>query len=805
MPECPSDDELRRFGDEALDAARQEEIERHIRDCPRCDERMAFMAWEVDPEFQPPAVPRYEIIEKIGEGAMGVAYLALDAELDRPVVLKVLAAGSEADPSKLRRRWLREAKAIARVSHPNIIQLFDFDEIEGRLYFILQYARGGALSDRLKDQPIPARDAAGLLEQVAITVQHIHDCKLLHLDLKPANILLDGDRHAPWNALIPKVADFGLALPEDPSDTLQSVIDGPRGTPEYMPPEQVIGDRARLGVGADVYSLGVVLYELLTGQRPFRAATRRELYKLVTEQEPVPPRRLNPAIPRELETIALKCLQKDPSHRYSSARDLADDLRRWIEHRPIKARPISPLQHAWRWCRRKPMVAGLLAALVIGALISVQRIREEQESTKKSLALMSSVTAQLAEVLLEQLPATLAVRKRDAPLGKPEQVIMQLTERIMEVDGFRGVTTDVLERLGELNGMIANRLDGSGRFLEARSAARRRVDLLKECLARNPRDQHYLHYLSNSYLELGKLFTNEDFFESSFRLFKESQDIVMKIRDRPLRARCFVDISRCYLQLETASNLGNDNLKNQARLQRSYLLSLTTPDDLKQPDELLFAACTLADDGRYPEAKEYIEQLKKVTVANQADLAFSVIDGTHIGLGHWVVRELDHWDQIHANSRPNAEELEREAAELVDLIDHLSHSLKIQFPLDSRPFSNILNQLATLGTNHRKAGCISGAERLSDLFLRFADKIVRLHPSHAWSYAIRSEALVQISKNGWTKNDLSQVRRGLEQSIKALEEGLRLDESNVILRVKLRDQKERLAALPPIALSGAKD
>lgn len=220
---------------------------------------------------------------------------------------------------------------------------------------------------------------------IADGVHHIHQAGLLHLDLKPSNILLDGDAQAAWDKLTPKVADFGLAVFDSNRDSSATTMAGPRGTPSYMAPEQADPLRGRPGAVTDIHALGAILYELLTGRPPFQGTSTLETLDQVRGQNPVPPRRLNSKIPRDLETVALKCLEKNPSRRYASAETLAADLRRWLDGRPITARPVSPVVHARRWCRRQPVVAILAATLVltlIGGFLGLLALLRRSETLR---------------------------------------------------------------------------------------------------------------------------------------------------------------------------------------------------------------------------------------------------------------------------------------------------------------------------------------------------------------------------------------------------------------------------------------
>ncbi len=238
---------------------------------------------------------------------------------------------------------------------------------------MLEFVPGGSLKERLAG-PVPPRAAAELMKPVADAISAVHEAGLLHLDLKPSNILLDSAPDATWKDASPKVADFGMARPLANLDASSTSLAGPWGTPSYMAPEQAAASRAGIGAATDIHALGAILYELLTGRPPFQGTSTLETLDQVRGQNPVPPRRLNPKIPRDLETIALKCLEKNPSRRYASAEALADDLNRFLEGRPIKARPVSPIEHAWRWCRRQPVIAALAATLfltVIGSFLGI--------------------------------------------------------------------------------------------------------------------------------------------------------------------------------------------------------------------------------------------------------------------------------------------------------------------------------------------------------------------------------------------------------------------------------------------------
>jgi WD40 repeat protein len=303
-----------------------------------------------------PTIPGYEILGELGRGSMGVVYRARQVRLNRPCALKMILAGAHATPDAAA-RFLAEAEAVAKLQHPNIVQIFHIDEHNGFPYFEMEYVGGGTLATRLDGTPRPPREAARLVETLARAMAEAHRRGVVHRDLKPGNILLTPEG-------VPKVAEFGLAKLVNVESGLTRT-DSVLGSPSYMSPEQAGGKTKEVGPAADVYALGAILYELLTGRPPFRGATVLETLEQVKTTEPVPPSRLVLGLPRDAETIALKCLQKDPSRRYESAAALAEDLRRCQAGEPIVARPVGAAERAWRWCRRNPVLAGLAASVAM--------------------------------------------------------------------------------------------------------------------------------------------------------------------------------------------------------------------------------------------------------------------------------------------------------------------------------------------------------------------------------------------------------------------------------------------------------
>ncbi len=407
-------------------------------------------------------IGRYEVQAILGKGGMGIAYRAWDPDLKRVVAVKTLRAAA-ADEAEIA-RFRTESEAIARVRHPNIVQIFDVGDSDGQPFFAMEYCAGGSLADRLKAAPLPPREAARVVEQIARGVDAAHRLHIVHRDLKPANILLVGDaesgirnsesktkdqkgeRTSPdgmnselrssHSELFPKVTDFGLAKALDAEDG-QTRSNAVMGTPSYMSPEQAFGDTAKVTAAADIYSLGAVLYECLTGRPPFRGATVAETLDQVRHREPLAVRQLQPKTPVDLETIAHKCLLKDPAKRYATAEAMADDLARALDGRPILARPVGPAERSWRWCRRNPVVAGLIAAVVTVFLAggtgttvmwlraSVQRdkaqhnFEDAEANLRETFAAVNDSFVKISEDQLLAEPRMLGLRVKLLSASKP--------------------------------------------------------------------------------------------------------------------------------------------------------------------------------------------------------------------------------------------------------------------------------------------------------------------------------------------------------------------------------------------------
>jgi WD40 repeat protein/predicted Ser/Thr protein kinase len=424
-------------------------------------------------QLLPERIGEYRLLRLIGRGGMGVVYEALHERLDRRVALKLLGRMSLAD-SIARERFRREAEATAKLEHPNIVQVFEVGEHQGQPFLALEYVPGPSLADQWKQARQSPREGAELVEQLARAIHYAHEQGIVHRDLKPANVLISPDR--------PKITDFGLA--QHLEETGLTITGEIVGTPDYMAPEQTLGkcSQRTIGKAADIYALGAILYTALTGRPPFQGATPLDALELVRMQEPILPSRIASAVPRDLETICLKCLEKDPLRRYPSADALADDLRRFMNGESVLARRAGQVERLRRWCRRNPVTA---VGSVLGLVVLLLAV---------GFASSHSVTLQLRH---EQKQTKAALQDVQTQKTRAEQNAKQLAEQqiltqsaLVEAKRFRRQAEELSTSLSMERGLT---------LLEQGDVARGML-LLGHCLQIAPAEDADLHHVIRSNL-----------------------------------------------------------------------------------------------------------------------------------------------------------------------------------------------------------------------------------------------------------------------------------------------------------------
>jgi serine/threonine protein kinase/tetratricopeptide (TPR) repeat protein len=529
-----------------------------------------------------PKVAGYQILGELGRGGMGVVYKARQRGLQRLVALKMILAGAHAGEHQ-RARFGTEAEAVARLQHPNIVQIYEVGQHEGLPYFSLEFVDGGPLDKRIAGKPQPPREAARLIETLARAMHFAHRQGIVHRDLKPANVLLQRKSEAPnpkseketgavsdfgfrISDFDPKITDFGLAKRLEEGDASRTKSGTIVGTPNYMAPEQARGEVRNVGPHTDLYALGAILYELLTGRPPFQGPDVMDTVLQVTRDEPVPPARLQPNTPRDLETICLKCLQKEPPKRYAACFELAEDLRRFLAGEPIRARPVGPGERLWRWCRRNPKLAGAAATILLLVLIgsvgstwAALAIRAEKElaerNEKKALASekvardneqKARASARLAQEQAELALKTLGllINKVESQLGK-QPGAQQLRRELLEtaMSGLKQVTGAAAGKMRRTTGDAYFKMGGIARELgntaDASKYWQRYYEMARSALKDNPENERLklemawaCRFLGEISVERGDLKKALAYYRSALALRKELAAVPLAERMR---------------------------------------------------------------------------------------------------------------------------------------------------------------------------------------------------------------------------------------------------------------------------------
>lgn len=747
-----------------------------------------------------PAVPGYDLLRELGRGGMGVVYAALHRELKRLVALKMIRGQSGADP-EMRERFQREAQAVARLQHAGFVQIFDVGEHDGRPYLALEYIDGNNLDDETKGDPIAVRLAAGLIETLARTIHHAHEHGIVHRDLTPRNILLS--RSSSHRAIRlgevsstqfePKITDFGLAkdLDSDQDQTQTGVI---MGSPNYMSPEQALGRPHDIGPATDVHALGTIFYKLLTGRPPFLSTTRLETLRQVVEIDPVPPTRLQPGIPRDVETICLKCLAKDPRQRYASARELADDLHRFLSNEPIRARPVPWRERAVKWSRRHPAASALiglavlsLATILGGGLVYNARVRGERDRAEKNLELaMRAVDEMLSEVGETQLAAEPRMEeKRKLLLARALALNQEFLKQKSGDSRVRLETARAYRRLADVS-----------RFLEQHEQA---VDAYGQAIAlfarlhaeqpRIPELQQQLAYCHN-------------FLGETLR--------VAGRRDRAETA--YGEADRLLNQLCADFPESPDYRQDRARTLYSLGVLFREQQKLSESEAKLLEAAGLLSDlvQRFPQNAAFQQHLARAclnlgTVIRSADRSTEARSAYDRAAGLLQKLTAEYPDQPDyrfelavtynnaGNLLANRAEGLADAGALHRLAQSLFERLAVDFPkvpLYRQELANTWNSIGNIEALQGKpAETIVALNHAASLL----EELLTQHPEVAAYQGDLGMVLGNIGLAYFAQSQLAEACNRFEQAVDRLQQTLRVNGDHAVYREFLRDNYQNLA------------
>jgi tetratricopeptide (TPR) repeat protein len=794
---CPPREALRRL---ALDDPSPEEADSlgplavHLEECTSCRDELeqharltADEAGPVDGLVKPPAVRGYEIIEEIGRGGAGVVYRARQESPSRPVALKFLPGGPLAGPS-WHDRAIREASAAARVRHPNVVSVHEVGDADGIPFLVMDLIEGGTLARHLADRPLAPKDAAALVEAVAKAVGFLHRRGVLHLDLKPANILLDGPRGSSVARCVPLVSDFGIARILDDSGGTAATTYGMLGTPAYMAPEQAgtSGKGVRVNGSADVYALGAILYHALTGRPPFQAPTALETLALVREAAPVPPRQLLPSLPRDLETVVMKCLERSPARRYATADDLADDLRRWLDGHPIRARYVSNAEHAWRWCGRHPAIASLAAALALTVVSGVavlivllgradaERTRAEAEhalariergraeESRRRADSYEQFSARAAEELIAFIQLTM--RHPGAPsLDQVVGSLLKLRESTSNLKRGEAVQTS----LAQLESYIAWGLMSIGKTKDAKNLFNLMIEDFQEILQEDPNNSLIEGYLAGAFFHSGVIAEGEERLDEAVDFYERAGEI--RLRSRPDR-----DIA--------------DSLKD---------LYITL---IMISEKMAFTGPQGRSERPSRECKRILERLREIVRECPEDpqirfcLEVSLLysNDNPFSYSYASTHAPRFEDDPEAWARTIVSAVRQRCSSLGRIDEAGAATDVAPSALMEKVAKSLVEKAATRATWERRSGRIRDSRRTAEMLLAIARRLVIEFPDRADSHIVLSEAYTQFTKNAWRPYDREAIVQSMGKAIEAARDAVKLDPAREDARKLVVKLSERL-------------
>jgi serine/threonine protein kinase/tetratricopeptide (TPR) repeat protein len=745
----------------------------------------------------------YELLEEVGRGGMGVVFKARHKSLDRIVALKVLRSDGTGEE---RKRLDREAQTVARLQHPNIVQVYEVGETAGGAFVSLEFVDGQSLARRLHGTPLPARQAAALVEILARAMHYAHEKGVIHRDLKPANVLLAGTPETPIEDCIAKVADFGLAKKLDTQgDTHSGAV---LGTPSYMAPEQAQARSAAVDRRTDVYGLGAILYELLTGRPPFRADTPLQTLEQVVGAEPARPRLLNAAVPRDLETVCLKCLRKEPQKRYPSAEALADDLKRWLEGFPIQARPVSKLEHACRWCRRRPAVASLLTVLTLTVASSLvglltlwrhsetERSRAETERSRAENALAHAVESDKATTgavrdlvgllaLTEETPQMLAYDR----LVESSRVVRDLTGKLRQ---HRGVAASNLVAICGLEGDLAEDLWRRGKYSEARTLYMDAMELL-EARRSGADDPDVTLAYGRSLMDLGRAARDEKRYDEALVWYKRADEALKDL------AHETQDLQVIFSFDEARRMIGwvfHDQGQDESRrtLLESHIGMLERLSERAGADPAIGLLAALARVSATPD-KSASAKIRAAMERFPTDRRLP--QRLEERLAPWIARDIEPYpsDPKSTDKPRGRPDPDVHARAVVLALDAKCEALGVYPALFPAAAMHVCAIAVTRGADQRRAGRLDDARWTAASLLAFGQALAQRDPNEAMFHVVLCEAFDQEAKNAQKVKDVPTIEAATRNALVEAGTAIHLDPRNKYARIKVAGLQDKIVGL----------